>query len=104
MHTLELNNVSSGYKLQEPSIYVVSLVTVAMVAFSSLQKQRVGANSPLALAIGVVMMLPSFWLLPFFPLILGAIADLLIAGLAGALSIVLLILSSRLIRREKMLP
>ena len=82
----------------------VSLVTVAMVAFSSLQKQRVGANSPLALIIGVVMMLPSFWLLPFFPLVIGAIGDLLIAGLAGALSIVLLILSSRLIRREKMLP
>ena len=32
---------------------VVSLVTVAMMAFSSLQKQRVGANTPLGMAIGV---------------------------------------------------
>ena len=75
-----------------------------MVAFSSLQKQRVGGNSPLALPLGVLVILPT-WVVPYLlPLSIGVLIDLLIAGVAGALSIVLLILSSRLIRREKMLP
>jgi hypothetical protein len=82
----------------------VSLVTIAMVAFSSLQKQRVGANSPLALSIGVVVILPTFYIPFLLPFSAAILIDLFIAGLAGGLSIVLLILSSRLIRREKMLP
>jgi len=81
----------------------VSLVTIAMVAFSSLQKQRVGGNSPLALSIGFVVILPTFYI-PLLPFSAAILVDLFIAGLAGGLSIVLLILSSRLIRREKMLP
>jgi hypothetical protein len=82
----------------------VSLVIVAMVAFSSLQKQRVGGNSPLALLLGILVIFPA-WIVPYiFPFVVDVIIDLLIAGVAGALSIGLLILSSRLIRREKMLP
>ena len=48
---------------------VISLVTVSMMAFSSLQKQRVGTNSPLALVIGVVFIIPTFYLsfLGFIP-------------------------------------
>jgi hypothetical protein len=82
----------------------VSLVTIAMMAFSSLQKQRVGANSPLALSIGVVIIIPTFYTPFLLPFSAAIFVDLFIAGLAGGLSIVLLILSSRLIRREKMLP
>ena len=81
----------------------VSLVTVAMIAFSSLQKQRVGGNSPLALLIGVLVIIPTFYI-SFLPFFIAFLVDLFIAVVAGALSIVLLILSSRLIRREKMLP
>lgn len=82
---------------------VVSLVTVSMMAFSSLQKQRVGANSPLALVIGVVFILPTFYL-SFLGFIPESIIELSLSILAGALSAALLILSGRLIRREKMLP
>jgi hypothetical protein len=82
---------------------VVSLVTVAMMAFSSLQKQRVGANTPLGMAIGVPFIFPTFYLsfLGFSP---ELIIYLLLCTLAAALSAALLLLSSRLIRREKMLP
>ncbi|MGD0643607.1 MAG: hypothetical protein ABSA75_01730 [Candidatus Bathyarchaeia archaeon] len=82
---------------------VVSLVTVAMIAFSSLQKQRVGANTPLGMAIGVPFIFPTFYLsfLGFSP---ELIIYLLLCTLAAALSVALLLLSSRLIRREKMLP
>ncbi len=82
----------------------VSLVTISMMAFSSLQKQRVGANSPLALSIGVVVIIPTFYTPFFLPFSFAILVDLFIIGLAGGLSIVLFILSSKLIRREKMLP
>jgi hypothetical protein len=81
----------------------VSLVTVAMVAFSSLQKQRVGGNSPLALSLGAAIIFPA-WVVSGLPFSVGALIDLLIAAIVGVLSIVLLTLSTRLIRREKMLP
>ena len=82
---------------------VVSLVNVAMMAFSSLQKQRVGANTPLGMPIGVPFIFPTFYLsfLGFSP---ELIIYLLLCTLAAALSVALLLLSSRLIRREKMLP
>jgi len=82
---------------------VVSLVTVAMMAFSTLQKQRVGANTPLGMAIGVPFIFPTFYLsfLGFSP---ELIIYLLLCALAAALTVALLLLSSRLIRREKMLP
>ena len=82
---------------------VVSLVTVSMIAFSSLQKQRVGANSPLALVIGVVFIIPTFYL-SFLGFVPELLVELSLSFLAGSLSIVLLLLSSKLIRREKMLP
>jgi hypothetical protein len=82
----------------------VSLVIVSMVAFSSLQKEKVGGNSPLALLIGLVAISPTLVVPYVLPFSIGVLVDLLIAGVVGALSIVLLILSSRLIRREKMLP
>jgi len=82
---------------------VVSLVNVAMMAFSSLQKQRVGANTPLGMTIGVPFIFPTFYLsfLGFSP---ELIIYLLLCTIAASLSVALLLLSSRLIRREKMLP
>ena len=82
---------------------VVSLVTIAMMAFSSLQKQRVGANTPLGTAIGVPFIFPTFYL-SFIGFIPELIVFLSLCILAGGLSAGLLLLSSRLIRREKMLP
>ena len=83
---------------------VVSFVTVAMIAFSSLLKQRVGANSPLALTLGMPIIGLTFVLAFVSSFFIGVLIELLIAGVVGALSIVLLVLSSRLIKREKMLP
>ncbi|HTY74370.1 MAG TPA: hypothetical protein VMD05_02255 [Candidatus Nanoarchaeia archaeon] len=83
---------------------VVSFVTMAMMAFSLLQKQRVGSNSPFALLLGVVIILPMFLLPVIFGFKTGFLVDFSIAIFVGILSIVLLALSSRLIRREKMLP
>jgi magnesium-transporting ATPase (P-type) len=81
---------------------VVALVTVSMMAFSSLQKQRVGANSPLALVLGMVFIFPTFYL-SFLGFIPEVLVELSLSILAGALATALLVLSGRLIRREKML-
>ena len=82
---------------------VVSLVTLAMMAFSSLQKQRVGANTPLGFTLGAVFIIPTFYL-SFIGFIPELIVVLSLCILAGGLSAGLLLLSSRFIRREKMLP
>ena len=82
---------------------VVSFSTLIMMSFSSLQKQRVGANQPLGMAIGIMMVLPAY----IVPLLVPAFAltiDLLLAAAITALSILMYLSSSRLISREKLLP
>ncbi len=82
---------------------VLSFVIMAMMAFSSLQKQRVGGNAPLAMGLGVMFIIPTIYLV-YLGFISALLIELSIAILTGALSVTLLVLSSRLIRREKMLP
>lgn len=85
------------------AIPVVSFGTLVMMSFSSLQKQRVGANQPLGMAIGIFMVMPAYILPLVFPSLAIAI-DLLLAMVIGALSLLMYLSSSRLIGREKLLP
>jgi hypothetical protein len=96
--------------LLEVSVLVVALAlpavsfeTLIMMSFSSLQKQRVGANQPLGMAVGIFTVLPAY----IIPLALPSLAveiDLLLAGIIAALSLVMYMSASRLISREKLLP
>lgn len=86
------------------SLSIVSFATMAMMAFSSLQKQRAGANQPLGLVLGALLVMPAYiapWILPFIAVV---VLDLIEAVVIAALSIALFLLSSRLISREKLLP
>lgn len=86
------------------SLSIVTFDTVAMMTFSSLQKPRAGANQPLGLALGGLLVVPAYltpWTLPF---IVVVVVDLGEAVVIAALSIALFLLSSRLISREKLLP
>jgi len=86
------------------ALSVVSFDTMAMMTFSSLQKQRAGANQPLGLALGGLLVVPAYltpWILPG---IVAVAVDLAEATIIAALSIALFLLSSRLISREKLLP
>jgi hypothetical protein len=74
-----------------------------MMSFSSLQKQRVGSNQPLGMAIGIFIVLPAY-LGPLVAPSLGLEIDLLLAGLIVVLSFLMYLSSSRLISREKLLP
>ena len=99
LHDLAWLTLIAGFGLS-----VVSFVTIAMIAFSSLQRPVGGnANSPLALSLGGLLILPTFYI-QAFSYDVAVLVDLAIPILAGAVSILLLVLSSRLIRREKMLP
>jgi hypothetical protein len=81
----------------------VFLVSVCMVAFSSLQKTPTGANQPLGVVIGVIPMFPALLLPIVFPTY-AIIVDLTIAAITVLASLALLMSTSRLIRREKLLP
>jgi len=82
---------------------VVSFDALIMMSFSSLQKQRVGSNQPLGMAIGVLMVMPAY----LVPLVVPSLAfafDLFLAGVIVVLSLLMYLSSSRLISREKLLP
>ncbi len=81
----------------------VFLVSVCMIAFSSLQKTPMGANQPLGVIVGVIPMFPALILPLAFPTY-AIIVDLLIAAITLVASMGLLISVSRLILREKLLP
>ena len=81
----------------------VFLVTVCMVAFSSLQKTPMGANQPLGVVIGIIPMFPALILPLAFPTY-AIVVDLLIAVITLLVSLALLLSIGRLILREKLLP
>lgn len=81
----------------------VAFTTVLMMAFSSLQKQRVGANQPLGIGLGVVLILPSFFLPSIFPQY-ATIVVLVNAVIVVILGLVMFLLAGRLVKREKLLP
>ena len=81
----------------------VFLVSVCMVAFSSLQKTPMGANQPLGIIVGVIPMFPALLLPIAFPTYAIAV-DLTIAAITLLASLALLLSTGRLIRREKLLP
>jgi hypothetical protein len=81
----------------------VFLVSVCMVAFSSLQKTPMGANQPLGVIVGILPMFPALILPLAFPTY-AIIVDLAIAAITLLASFALLLSTGRLIRREKLLP
>ena len=81
----------------------VFLVTVCMVAFSSLQKTPMGANQPAGVIIGIIPMFPALILPIIFPTHAITI-DLFVAAITIVASLALLLSVGRLILREKLLP
>ncbi|MGD0329506.1 MAG: hypothetical protein ABSB40_03560 [Nitrososphaeria archaeon] len=82
---------------------VVFLVTVSMMAFSSMQKTPTGANQPLGVIIGIIPVFPALILPLVFPSY-ALVIDISIAAVTLLGSIVLLLSIDRFILREKLLP
>ncbi len=84
-------------------VAVVALVTVLMSAFTALQRQPMGMNQPLGIAIGAFVLVGAL----MAPLAAGSLAivfELAISAIVAVVSLSLLAMTPRLIRREKMLP
>ena len=83
---------------------VVSLLMMVMVTFSSLQRTRMGANQPLGLVAGFLMVIPDY-IIPYIPPIsLSMEIELAQAAIIGLIAIVMLLYSNKFINREKLLP
>jgi hypothetical protein len=77
-------------------LIVISYVTITMIAFSSLQRPVGGnANSPLAISLGALIILPTFYI-QIASYDLTVLVEMGIPIFLGTISIMLLILSSRL--------
>jgi hypothetical protein len=86
----------------------VSLVTVLMTAFSSMQRRPTGMNSPIGISIGVFLLLPELLIIAitgsFVALSVIVLLEVGIAlAIAGAAAFFMLSLD-RIIKREKLLP
>jgi hypothetical protein len=81
----------------------VFLATISMMAFSSLQKTPMGANQPLGVIIGIIPVFPALILPLVFPSH-AIVIDISIAVVTLLVSLALLLSTSRLILREKLLP
>ncbi len=81
----------------------VALVAVLMSAFSALQRQPVGMNQPLGISIGAFVLVGAL-LAPLAAGSLAIVLELVLSAVVAAVSLGLLAMTPKLIRREKMLP
>jgi hypothetical protein len=81
----------------------MALVSILMSAFSSLQRQPVGFNQPMGIALGALVLAAAL-VVPALAPTLALPVELVIAAFISLLVVALLFLSGNLIRREKMLP
>ncbi len=81
----------------------VALVAVLMSAFGALQRQPMGMNQPLGIAIGALAIIAAM-IAPSTMPALQVILELAISAILSIVSVALLALTPKLIRREQMLP
>lgn len=81
----------------------IALVAVLMSAFAALQRQPMGMNQPLGIALGAFVVMGAM-VVPLAVPKLQVALELIISGIVAAVSLTLLAMTPKLIRREKMLP
>jgi hypothetical protein len=98
-----LYSIGTGTLAAVTGLADVALVTFLMIGFSAMQRKPTGMNSPLGITIGVLLMLPEFFLLF---LLQGAIVwlDIGVAVVLATTAFILLLSVDKLIMREKLLP
>jgi hypothetical protein len=86
------------------ALSTVAFIMTMMMIFSSLQKSRNGGNQPLAITLGFVGLFPGYFI-PFVFNYGTAIAlEITQGAIIGVVALALMLMSSRLIKREKFLP
>lgn len=84
-------------------VSAVAFVTVAMMAFSSLQKTPLGANQPLGIVLGIIPIFPFFVIPLVFPSLV-ILVGFVLAAIVAAIAVGFLLMAGRLILRERLLP
>jgi hypothetical protein len=86
------------------AVSTVAFIMTMMMIFSSLQKARNGGNQPLALTLGLVGVLPGYFIPFIFAYNTAIVAEIIQGGIIAAVALILFLLSPGLIKREKFLP
>ncbi|MDE1860528.1 MAG: hypothetical protein KGH72_02305 [Candidatus Micrarchaeota archaeon] len=79
------------------------MITMMMI-FSSLQKTRAGSNQPMATMVGMATTLPAYATAFAFSYQDALMADIAVGVVLAIIAIILLLMSGKLIKREKFLP
>jgi hypothetical protein len=83
----------------------VAFVITMMMAFSVLQKSRAGGNQPLAILLGTFVGVVPGYFIPFlFTFNTAILLEIVQASILVLIALAVILLSSRLISREKLLP
>jgi len=86
------------------AVSTVAFIMSMMMIFSSLQKSRSGGNQPLAITLGLVGVFPGYFI-PFIFSYNTAIAIEIVQGaIIAVAALIPILMSSRLVSREKFLP
>jgi len=86
------------------AISTVAFIMTMMMIFSSLQKARGGGNQPMAVTLGLVGVLPGYFIPFIFPYNTAIAVEIVQGAIIAVVSLSLILMSSRLINREKFLP
>jgi hypothetical protein len=82
----------------------VAFIMTVMMIFGSLQKSRSGGNQPLAIMLGLVGVFPGYFIPFLFQYSVAVEMEIVQGALIAAVALILVALSGRLVRREKLLP
>ena len=86
------------------AVSTVAFIITMMMTFSVLQKSRAGGNQPLAVTLGLVGVMPGYFIPFLFSFGTAILVEFVQAVVILFVALLLLALSERLIGREKMLP
>jgi hypothetical protein len=86
------------------AVSTVAFIMTMMMIFSSLQKSRSGGNQPLAVSLGFVGIFPGY-VIPFIlPYDTAIAVEILQGAIIAVAALIPILMSSRLVSREKFLP
>jgi hypothetical protein len=86
------------------AVSTVAFIITMMMIFSSLQKSRSGGNQPMAITLGLVGVLPGYFIPFIFPYNTAIAVEIVQGAIIAIVALALIFMSSRLINREKFLP
>ena len=86
------------------AVSTVAFIISMMMIFSSLQKARTGGNQPMAITLGLVGVFPGYFIPFIFPYSTAIAVEIVQGAIIAVVALIPILMSSRLVSREKFLP